>query len=227
MDRGTADSTTAWRELLSRSSPTRVLAGRNGTKADVAFHDLGGFRVVVKDYGPRPAWLRATLGRALVARECAAYAAAAGAEGLPRFLGRLGSHALALEAIDGVPLSGLGNARLDGAIFDRLDAIVGGLHDRGVALADLHHRDVLVGPAGVFVVDLATAWTLGRRPGAFRRWVFRRLAMQDRLAAARLRARFTGIAEEEALAAVPVEARRWHARGRAIKHGFDRIRGRR
>ena len=81
MDRATADLNTSWRELLARSTPSRVLAGRNGTKADVAFHDLGGLRVVVKDYGPRPAWIRATLGRALVARECAAYGAAAERKG--------------------------------------------------------------------------------------------------------------------------------------------------
>lgn len=227
MSRGSRDLNTSDALLLARSTPTRVLPGRNGTKADVAFHELAdGRRIVVKDYALRPAWIRGTLGRFLVARECRAYAHAGGAEGLPAFLGRVGAHALALEAIDGTPLSSLGAERLEPAVFDRLDAIVAGLHGRGIAIADLHHRDVLVGPRGVFVVDLATAWALGERPGPLRRWIFRRLAMQDRLAAARLRARFTGVPEEEALASIPPEARRAHARGRAVKRVWDRFRGR-
>jgi hypothetical protein len=201
--------------------------GRNRTKADVFFYDLDGRRVVVKSYAGRPWWVRSTLGRWMIARECRAYRAAGDAPGLPRFHARIAPSSLAIEWIDAEPLSALGQARLDPAIFDRLDAIVGGLHERGVAMGDLHHRDVLVGEAGVFVVDLATAWALGPRPGPWRRWLFHRLSMQDRLAAARLRARFTGIPEEQALAAVPDEARAWHARGRALKRAFDRIRGRR
>lgn len=224
---GPAESSTAWTSLLAGATPRRVLRGRNRTKADVFFHEVGGRRVVVKSYGGRPWWVRLTFGRWLIARERRAYAAAAGAAGLPRLLGSPDPWSLAIEWIDAEPLSGLGGARLDPAILDRLDAVVAGLHARGVALGDLHHRDVLVGGAGVFVVDLATAWVLGAHPGPWRRWVFHRLSMQDRLAAARLRARFTGVPEEEALATVPEEARRWHARGRALKRAFDRIRGRR
>jgi hypothetical protein len=204
-----------------------VLTGRNRTKADVAFYEVDGRRLVVKSYAGRPWWIRSTVGRWLIARECRAYLAADGAEGLPRFHGRLGPSSLAVEWVDAEPLSALGDRRLDPAIFDRLDALVAGLHARGVALGDLHHRDVLVGPAGVYVVDLATAWALSPRPGPWRRFVFGRLSTQDRLAAARLRARFTGIPEEEALATIPARALRWHARGRALKRAFDRIRGRR
>jgi hypothetical protein len=224
---GRAESNTSLASLLARATPVRRLPGRNGTKADVAFYEVDGRRVIVKDYGARPFWVRSTLGRWLASRECRAYVAAGGAPGLPGFLGRIGAHAFALDWIQGTPLASLGGARIDPAIFDRLEAIVAGLHARGVALGDLHHRDVLLGGDDVFVVDLATAWTLGPRPGPWRRFVFRRLSLQDDLAAARLRARFTGIPEDEALASVPEEAKRWHARGRALKRALDRIRGRR
>src|SRR4029077_1807025 len=95
------------------------------------------------------------------------------------------------------------------ALFDRLDALVGNLHARGVAMSDLHHRDVLVAEdGGVHVVDLAMAYLLGPRPGWFRRRAFARLCAQDRLSAARMRARFTGQSEDEALASLDPAARR-------------------
>ena len=77
--------------------------------------------MVVKDYARRPAWIRWILGRLLIRRECAAYLAAGGRAGLPRFLGRLGPFALATEEADGTPLAELSPAEVDPAVFDRLD----------------------------------------------------------------------------------------------------------
>ena len=102
------------------------------------------------------------------------------------------------------------------------------LHARGVAAGDLHHRDVLVGPGrSVHLVDLATALVLGRRPSYLRRAAFSRLAAQDLVALARMRARWTGRDEEEAIAAVGKEAAAWYARGRRLRRIWDRLRGRR
>jgi hypothetical protein len=75
-------------------------------------------------------------------------------------------------------------------------------------------------------VDLATAWVLGPRPGAFSLRAFERLRGNDLVACARLRARFTGIPEAEALAGVPPQSSRRHARGRRVKALWDRLRGR-
>lgn len=188
-------------------------------------HDLDGRRIAVKDYAPRPLWVRSTIGRFMTARETAAYRAAAGVEGLPAFYGRLDACALAIAWIDAKPLSALAGP-LPASVFDALDRIVAALHARGIALGDLHHRDVLVGSDGsVHVVDLATAWILGDRPGSWRRRVFERLSGNDLVSAARLRARFTGIPESVALATVPPDAIRWHARGRRWKARWDRWRG--
>jgi hypothetical protein len=213
---------------LAAAPPLRRLPGRNWTKADVLFFRLDGKGVAVKDYGPRPLLVRQTIGRLLTRREAAAYRAAGGVEGLPRFLGRLGPWTLALEWIEGKTLADLRGEALDEGIFDRIGAILESLHARGIAAGDLHHRDVLVGPGrSVHLVDLATALVLGRRPGRFRRAAFARLAAQDLVALARMRARWTGRDEAAAIAAVGKEAAAWYARGRRLRRFWDRLRGRR
>jgi hypothetical protein len=201
--------------------------GRNWTKADVRFFDTGAERFAVKDYGPRSWFVRQTLGRLLISREAAAYRAAAGVPGLPRFLGRLGPFRLATEWIDAAPLAERGRDTAAPECFDRLDEIVAELHRRGVALGDLHHRDVLVdGGGGVHVVDLATAWVLGSRPSGWRRRIFERLRDQDRVAAARIRARFLGGDVDRAVEEVGGVAAARYRRARWLKAVWDRVRGR-
>jgi len=129
---------------LEGVEPVRCIAGRNSTKADVLFFDLGDQRVAVKSYAPRGTLIRNTLGRWLIRREAAAYEAAMEVAALPAFLGRLGPCVLATEWVDAEPLKAREGSLLDDALFDRLAAILDELHSRGVALADLHHRDVLL-----------------------------------------------------------------------------------
>ncbi len=211
---------------LAGVKPVRRLNGRNATKADVLFFDLDGRRVALKSYAPRPALIRHTLGRWLIARESAAYKAAAGAPALPTFLGRVGSFTLATEWVDAEPLSTRTRELLDDEVFDRLALMLGDLHRRGVALADLHHRDVLLAKDGsLYLIDLATAWVLGERPGALRRRVFERFRESDLVNLARMRARFTGGDPGAAAASVSPRAASWHQRGRRVKAMWDRLRG--
>ena len=204
----------------------RRLAGRNRTKADILIYGSTDGMIAVKDYSARPWIIRHTLGRWLVRRECRAYAATAGAPGLPRFLGRPGPLALALEWIDARTLSEFPDAGVEPACFERLGRIIDELHRRGVALGDLSHRDVLVADDGaVWVVDLAAAWVLGRRPGALRRRLFAHFREADRFALARLRARFTGGDREAAVRGADPKVRAWHRRARRVKWVWDRLRG--
>ena len=207
-------------------TPERRIAGRNLSKADVLVYRVDGRRIAVKDYSARPFLARHTVGRLLTGRECRAYERAGHVAGLAPFLGRLGPVTLATVWIDAIPLSELPRGSASPALFDRLDAVVGGLHACGVAMSDLHHRDVLVADNGeVHIVDLAMAYVLGPRPGWLRRRLFARLSAQDRLSAARMRARFTGRSEDEALAALePGSLRLWKA-GRRLKGLWDRLRG--
>ncbi len=214
------------KQTLAGLTPERRIIGRNLSKADVLVYRVEGKRIAVKDYSARPFLARHTVGRFLTGRECRAYERAGAVPGLAPFLGRLGPLTMATAWIDAIPLSDLSQGTASPQLFDRLDAVVRGLHDRGVAMADLHHRDVLVAEdGGVHVVDLAMAFVLGPRPGWIRRRLFERFCAQDGLSAARLRARFTGGSEDEALAALdPVGLRLWRA-GRRIKGLWNRLRG--
>ena len=201
------------------------IVGRNATKADVLLGRIDGRPVAIKDYGPRPLAIRSVLGRWLAGREARAYRVASSVSGIPAFLGRRGPYALMFERIDGTPLAERPVGSVDATTFDRLDRVLAELHELGVALGDVHHRDVLLTRDGdLRIVDLATAWVCGRTPWSA--WVFRRLRDQDRVAAARLRARFLERDEQQAVAAIGPSAAAWHRRGRSWKRRLDRLRGR-
>lgn len=213
--------------VLRASEPIRRLAGRNRTKADILVYRSGSVEIALKDYGRRPFLIRQLLGRYLIRRETAAYRAAAGLSGLPRFLGRVGPFALATEWVRARPLSSFVDERPDPACFDRARELLGELHRRGIALTDLHHRDLLVAEDGrVFFVDLAMAWVLGERPRSWRRRLFERLRRQDEISLARMRARFSGGDPDAAVAEIGGPAAAWHRRGRRIKSFLDRLRRR-
>ena len=214
-------------ELL-KQRPLSMLAGRNRTKADILVYRYRGVEIAVKDYRRRSWLVRQTLGRWLTRREAAAYRLASGIPGLPQFLGRVGPYALATRWIDARPLSSMAGEVVDPRCFDRAATLLSALHDRGIALADLHHRDLLISDDGsVHVVDLATAWLAGPRAGALRRALFERFRAADRLALVRMRARFAGKDPAAAAAAADPAAAAWHRRGRRIKRGLDFVRGRR
>ncbi len=230
MSAGPPEVTTASPRLrledLAGLRPSARHPGRNRTKGEIAVYDLAPGRLAVKDYSARPWWIKNTLGRWLIRREASNYAAAGALAGLPRFAGRLGPHTLAVEWVAGRPLAAFSDGSVPAARFDALLAIVRALHDRGIAHADLNHRDVLLGDDGsVHVVDLASAWRLGRRPGPLRRRVFERLRAADLFAVARLRARFAGEELAAVLATADPAALAWHRRMRRIKWSWDRLRG--
>jgi len=211
---------------LREVAPIRRIEGRNWTKADVEFYDIEGLRVAVKTYAPRNALARNTLGRWLIRREAIAFEAVAGIEAVPEFFGRIGACAIATRWVDAVPLKEHSGGLVEEDIFDRLAAIVDEFHRRGVALADLHHRDVLLAADGtLYVLDLATAWVAGERPGLLRRYLFERFCESDRVNLARMRARFTGGDVEAAVASVSPAAAAWHRRGRKVKTILNRLRG--
>jgi tRNA A-37 threonylcarbamoyl transferase component Bud32 len=206
--------------------PERRLPGRNLTKATVFFYRQGDFQIAVKSYAESPWLIRSLLGPWLIRREAAAYSAAAGIDGLPRCFGQVGPAALATEWLEAEQLAQKPKQSCSPKLFDRIATIIDDLHQRGVALADLHHRDVLVTDDGeVFLIDLATAWVLKQRHGRLRRYVFERLCDSDRVSLARMRARYTGADMEAAIAEVGPRAAAWHRRGRRFKALVDRLRG--
>jgi hypothetical protein len=213
-------------EDLDPANELRRLAGRNRTKADLVLYGARGGRFAIKDYSRRPWWMRNTLGRWLTRRECRAYRTAEGLHGLPRWLGRVGPFALAVEWIDAPTLAERADGSVSPGRFDRLREILLGLHARAVALADLSHRDVLLGAEGqVWVVDLAAAHVRGDRPGQLRRRLHAHFCASDLFALARLRCRFTGEEPGNALIDADPGVVAWHRRARRLKWYWDKLRG--
>jgi len=204
----------------------RRLPGRNRTKAELLVYRRAEGDLALKSYSDCPWPIRNTLGRLLIRREARAYTAVAGLTGLPRFLGRVGPFALAVEWIDARPLSEFADGDVEPERFDKLERILAELHGRGVALVDLHYRDLLIAAdSSVHIVDLAMAYVLGKRPGRVRRRLFDHFRAADRFALARLRARFTGEDPAAAIEAADPRVLTWHRRARRIKWRWDRLRG--
>jgi hypothetical protein len=139
--------------------------------------------VVVKDFSPRPAWVRWTFGRWLTSRELRAYRALRGVPAVPRLLGRVDGLAFATEYRPGEPLGRGLAGRLPPDFLDALRDAVAQMHERGVVHFDLRHRsNVLAGEDGrPVLLDFASAVCVGRG-GRWRRWIVRWLGAVDRRA---------------------------------------------
>lgn len=167
---------------------------RNRTKADVRRERRAGRAVVVKDYSPRGWFVRRFYGRPTLRREAAVYQRLAGLNGIPACYGFLGSETLILEEAPGRSLAVLAPGEVTPAVFDALDSILAQIHERGVAIGDLHRSNVLVATDGaVHLIDFAIARIAPdpAHPG----WLIRQFQQLDRHAAARLRARYLGLPE--------------------------------
>ena len=132
--------------------------------------DLGEGPLVVKDFASKP-WPWRLLGRLQVGREAAAYRHLEGEPGIPRFLGRVDAHAIAIERIEGHRLAFAPDRFERGAWYVAgLREIVARMHARGLVHNDLRGREnVLVRADGsLVVVDLAGALRLDPRGRLFR-----------------------------------------------------------
>jgi predicted Ser/Thr protein kinase len=154
LDRGSLAART--REVLNRG---------NARNPDVLLVDAGDRLVVVKDFAPRAAWVRATIGRWITLREMRAYRILAGHPAVPRLLGRIDALAFVLEYRPGRRMSRRLAAELSPGFIDRLAAAVREMHARGVVHLDLRHRsNVLVDEREQpILIDFASAVMLRPR----------------------------------------------------------------
>ena len=176
-------------ELRAKALPC-FRSGRNWSKADIILWDGSGPRLAIKDYGARPAWIRMTLGRYLVGRECAAYERLQEIPGIPPFAGRIDSFAFAVGFVEGEDLSRIRRGELPPEFFARLLSLLESIHRAGVAQGDLHHRDVIRDRAGnPFLIDFSTAVFLEADSGGIRRRLFEAARASDVRAALKLKGR--------------------------------------
>ncbi len=192
--------------------------GRNWTKADIFLWEDTAPPLAIKDYAARPLLVRATLGRCLVSRECAAYRQLQGVPGIPSLAGRIDPFAFAVTFVKGADLSRLRRGDLPAAFFTRLLHLLESMHRAGVAQGDLHHRDVIQGSSGEpFLVDFSTAVFRGISPGPLRRRLFEAACASDRRAVLKLKRRHVpeDLTEEERgiLAHPPA----WYRLGKSLR----------
>jgi hypothetical protein len=144
-----------------------VLRTKRRRNADLYVVDLGDGPMVVKDFAKKSWWVR-YLGRVQIRHECHAYRKLEGMRGIPRFIGRIDRHALAIEQVDVTQLTyaptrySEGDKHLAG-----LRTILEEFQVRGFVHLDLRgRRNVLIRADGdILVLDLAGAvWF---RPGSF------------------------------------------------------------
>jgi len=161
------------REALRARPPLRFRVGRNATKADIFLWERDGARLIVKDYAPRPAWIRFTLGRTMVRREVRAYRQLQNLTGIPRLAGQVDALAFAVEFVEGRDLSHFRPGEVPVDFFRKLLLLLESVHRAGVAQGDLHHRDILMGPGSEpFLVDFSTAAFREGSEGSLRRRLF-------------------------------------------------------
>lgn len=171
-------------ELLNRGNvgnPDVLLVRRPGAEP-----------LVVKDYQPRPAWVRATLGRWVARREARAYRALDGHPSVPGFRGWIDAVAFAVEFRPGRRMSRKLAGQVPADFPDRLETALEEMHRRGVVHLDLRHRsNVMVDAEGAPVlIDFGSAFTF--RPGSWlARVLLPPLAWIDRRAARKWRERLT------------------------------------
>jgi hypothetical protein len=159
-------------------------------KADVFIANYRGHRFIIKDFGAKGFWERAFIGRTVVSRECRAYAALEGLDGLPSRFKQLTPTCLAIEYLEGQDLGGVGRGEIGPGVVLQLERIINDLHERGWVHLDLQRRtNILLVDGKVFVIDLASAFHPGGIPliGGL---LLRALGFADRLSLIKMKAIF-------------------------------------
>jgi hypothetical protein len=161
---------------------------------DVFVLEHAGAKLVVKDFAPRSALVRATLARWIVRREQRAWRALAGHAAVPRWVGAIDALAFVVEHRAGRPLSRSVARETPPEFFRQLARAIDDMHARGVVHLDLRHQgNVLVGDDGApALVDFGSALVLPA--GSLRaRAAIALLGWIDRSAVAKWRTHATGV----------------------------------
>ena len=109
-------------------------------KADILLVEKEGGKAIVKDFGRKILPIR-WYGRWQIRREASIYRRLSGIPGVPRYFGRIGKNAMAIEFIDGERISHWKRRELPPALFSRLWALIEAIHSRGIVHIDLRKRD--------------------------------------------------------------------------------------
>lgn len=160
-----------------------------GTEPNVAAIGYGGSRAVLKDYGATPGWFGRWLGPLLIRREVQALERLAGLSGIPVLYARVDARAVLMERVPGRPWPQM---RPSPVAFQRLEALVAAMHERGVAHCDLRSpSNILVDDEDrPYLVDFVARVRRGAAWNLPWNWLFAQFCRADRNALAKLKLRY-------------------------------------
>jgi len=178
-----------------------VLRHGRGSRPHVLRVHHAGTEAVLKDFDGCDKWFRLLLGKTLARRESVALAALIDVDGVPQFLGRIGSRALLMQYIPASPAVKVYASATEttnqysdpqainwSSFVNRLQTLVDTLHAMGVAHGDLRSpMNTLVTVTGSPVlVDFTAAFLRKGWPVPGRGWVFEQLCGIDRSAVTKM-----------------------------------------
>jgi len=154
-----ADLTGRQRELVERGC---------AYAADVWLYEIGGERVVLKDFREKILLWRNMVGKVLTVREAHVLEALEGMEGVPQYRGRPDHYSVAMTFVEGksafFTYPDLDTETKE-AFIAELEKIAAEMHGRGVVHLDLRHRsNLLITEQGrPVIMDFASGFCLNRR----------------------------------------------------------------
>ena len=166
-------------EAILKNGGVRLHQKGKWRKADILLVETERGKAVVKDFSRKILPVR-WYGRWQIRREASIYRRLSGIGGVPRYFGRIGKNAMAIEFIRGERISQWKKRDLPPALFARLWDLIAEIHSRGVVHIDLRKRDnILINAAGeVFVIDFNASFRF--QPGSRgERWLFPALRKID------------------------------------------------
>lgn len=163
---------------LTRSE-ARIFQKGEWRKADILLVEAADKKSIVKDFNSKILPVR-WYGRWQIRREASIYRRLAGIPGVPRYFGRIGKNAMAIEYIEGERISHWRRRDLPPQLFPRLWALIEAIHARGIVHIDLRKRDnILINAVGdVFIIDFNASFRFNP-DGLGARWLLPALKKID------------------------------------------------
>lgn len=159
------------------------------TEPEVALIVYGEMRAVFKDFARTPGWFGRLIAPVLIWREASALRRLAGIVGIPQLYRQVDSRGVLIEYLPATPWP---QAKPPEVAYDRLEALIAAMHERGVAHCDLRApSNMLVDDAGTpYIVDFVARVRRGAVWNLPWNWLFRQFVGADLGALAKLRNRF-------------------------------------
>jgi predicted Ser/Thr protein kinase len=167
----------------------RVIHRGTGYQSSVYLVQVDGQNAAVKDFAGAPRAFRRWVAPFLVHREIVVLRHLQGAPGVPKYFGRIDRLAFIMEYIEGTPLSNFKQGELPPDVFEKVQRVINGIHERGVSHGDLKRRsNLILTPEGeVYLIDFAAA-IIGARAGRpILNWLQKEVAQVDDKSVPRLK----------------------------------------